>query len=341
MLVSVICSRSLSWPHPWLRSKSRFLPWLITTSLSLVAVAGHGAPLDSDATRLLMTGHVDEAISQLHSTLAANPHDGSAHLLLCRAFYSEDLGAEAARSCDAAIQNDLQSSVAQDWAGRAFGMQASHAGPLGGLRLARRVKAAFETAVSLDSRNHEAVNDLGEYLIAAPGIVGGSQAEARALADRVQSGMPEQAHRLRALLAEKNRDDAAAEREFRAALVVADSPAAWVDLAGFYMRRHQDDRAAEAARSAIAADKAHGPALVDAASILNDLHREPALALSAVRSYLTSPAQSDVAPAFKAHVLAGKLLLGTGDKVAARAEFVTAQGLAADYAPAKKALAAL
>lgn len=307
------------------------------TSLSAAALPVESAP----AERALLAGRIDEALTQAKAMLASNPDSGEAHLLLCRAFYAEELAAEAVSECDAALRHLAGSSLAQDWAGRAFGMQAGHAGPFAGLKLARRVKAAFVTAVSLDPRNRPAVNDLAEYLIAAPGIVGGSVDDARALADRVQPSMPEQAHRIRALLAQKAKDDGAAEREYRAAVAVANSSAAWVDLAVFYAHHHQEDHAVEAVRSALAADKVHGPALLDAASILHDIQREPVLAAATLRSYIASNAQSDESPVFKAHLRLGRILAAGGDKAGARAEFDAALGLASNYAPAKKALAAL
>lgn len=322
--------------------RSFFLPLSLGVVFHVFSgTARSSAPDRSPAIHALLTGHVDEAIGFLKQTLAAYPANGEAHLLLCRAFYAEDLPSEAASECDAALRTLASSSVAQDWAGRAFGMQAGHAGPFGGMKLARRVKTAFEAAASLDPGNRAAVNDLAEYLIAAPGIVGGSLADARALAEKVQTSMPEQAHRIRALLAQKAKDEGKAESEFRAAAAVANSPAAWVDLAQFYAHHHQEDRAVEAVRSALAADKARGPALLDAAGTLSDLHREPALAIATLRSYIASPSQTDESPAFKAHLLLGRLLAAGGDRVGARAEFNAALALASRYDPARKALAAL
>ena len=295
----------------------------------------------SPAEQALLTGHIDSAVTQLKTALSANPNNGEAHLLLCRAYYAEELSSEAASECDAALRTLGGSSVAQDWAGRAFGQQAGHAGPISGLKLARRVKAAFQTAVSLDPHNGDAVMDLAQYLISAPGIVGGSVDDARALADKVQATMPAIAHRIRAVAADKQHDQGTAEREYRAAIAVANTPGAWVDLALFYSAHHQQDKAVDALRGALAADKGKGPSLVDVASILNDMHREPVLAISSLRAYLASGNQSDDSPVFKAHYLLGKLLAANGDKAEARTEFNAALGLASNYSPAKKALASL
>ena len=152
----------------------------------------------------LLQGRADRAIAGLQSTLGHEPGNASAHLLLCRTFLSELRGSEAAAECEAALKSGLaQDSNAQDWAGRAFGMQAEHAGPIAGLKLAGQVRNAFQTAFRLNPRNPAAANDLGEFYIDAPFIVGGGVDKAAALADSIQPALPEVAHRLRALIAEK------------------------------------------------------------------------------------------------------------------------------------------
>ena len=61
----------------------------------------------------------------------------------------------------------------QLWYGRACGRRAERAGVFGGFGLARKVVAAFQKAVELDPSSIEALNDLLEFYLAAPGIVGG------------------------------------------------------------------------------------------------------------------------------------------------------------------------
>src|SRR5579875_274370 len=154
------------------------------------------------ATSAVLSGSADSAIAELRSILLSNPDPataGQAHLLLCRAFYSESLASAAAAECTAALRTLANDSSAQDWAGRAYGMQANGAGPIAGLRLALKVRSAFETAVRLDPANGAAVNDLSEYYIDAPSIVGGGLDKAASLADRSAAQLPQNAHRTRAM----------------------------------------------------------------------------------------------------------------------------------------------
>jgi len=330
----------------WSASAVRLLALFLLLSVPMISCLAHaeGIPKHptpnplSETEKVLLQGRADDAVSRLQTLIAANPLDGRAHLLLCRAFYAEELTDRAVAECEAALATQSGDSKTQDWMGRAYGQKADRAGPFAGYKLASKVRAAFETAVQLDPHNEDAVDDLGEYYATAPSIVGGGTDKAFALAARVESQLPQTAHRIRALAAEKQHDNATAEHEFKEATAVADHPDAWFDLGHFYFRLNQKDQAVAALHHAIDVDHAHGPALVDVASILAKLHTETDVAENVLRSYLASNAKTDAAPAFKAYVELGHLLEGDGDKQGAQAQFQTALALAHDYAPAKKAI---
>jgi len=290
------------------------------------------------AERALMQGQIDEAVGRAQRLAAADPKDGQAYLLLCRSFYAEAHADEAIDACTKASQTLPHSSVAQDWMGRALGMKAERAGPIAGLSLALKVRAAFEAAVALDPGNGDAMNDLGEFYIAAPMMIGGGLDKSSALANRALTLRPQPAHRILAMTAEKRRDYATAEREFRAAVAVANGSDAWNDLWAFYRRRGDYDKAVEALKQGLAANRAKDAGLVDAASLLDRMHREPALTQKALREYLASGVRTDGAPAIKVHVMLGKLLESAGDKAGAKIEFETALQMASGYAAAKRAL---
>jgi len=292
----------------------------------------------AESEQALMQGRVDDAAAGLRGVLTANPKDGYAHLLLCRVFYAEELADPAVTECEAALETLGNDSKAQDWMGRAYGLKADRSGPLTGYKLASKVRIAFEAAVQLDPKNADAADDLSEYYVGAPSILGGGTDRAFELATKIEPQLPQPAHRMRALAAEKERDYAKAEAEFRAAVAVGGRADAWTDLGHFYARRDQKDQAIEALKHAISVDRTHDESLVDVASILDTMHREPVLAEQVLRDYLASNAKSDAAPAFKTHVMLGKMLASNGDKAGAQTEFQGALGLAKDYAPAKKAL---
>ena len=326
-------SRSCS--YPFLVAVLVLISWPGLLPASAHAADRHTAEQD------LLAGRADQAAAELRGMLAGNPGDGTAHLLLCRTLLSTLKGTEAAEECRLALESGLTgNSAAQDWAGRSFGAEAEHAGPISGLKLAGQVRTAFQTAYTLDRRNPAAANDLGEYFVNAPALVGGGTGKASSLADEIQPALPEIAHRLRALVAEKHSDAGTAEAEYLASTRVAQSPGAYVDLANFYVRQGALDKAGNAARRAITLDRAVDANVVDAASALMDAH-QPLPAAEALRLYLNHGQQSDQAPAFRAHTMLGQIFAGQGNRADAQREFRAALGLARDYRPAQKGLGSL
>ncbi|HKO18794.1 MAG TPA: hypothetical protein VJU82_07895, partial [Acidobacteriaceae bacterium] len=102
----------------------------------------------------------------------------------------------------------------------------------------------------------------------------------------------------------------------------------WVELAAFYQMHSRKDDAVAAVKSGLAVDRTHGPAIVDAASILIAMHRETALAEQCLRLYLASSAKTDEAPAFKVHVELSRLLAARGLSGEAGEHMQTAAALA-------------
>jgi tetratricopeptide (TPR) repeat protein len=299
----------------------------------------HIAQADTaQASALLQQGRVDEAAASLHQILATQPNDALAHQLLCRAFYAQQMAEAAIRECELAISNAPGNSDNQMWLARAYGYKAEHANPISALSLAIKVRTAFERAVQLDPENIHAMNDLGQFYIEAPSLIGGGLDKAQALAARMQPHFPSQSHRLLALIAEKKNDDALAEIEFRNAVAAGKTPESWIDLGYFYERHHQPAKMVDALQSAIDADQRKGPPLVDAASILTEADTASTLAVDLLRTYLASGGKTDDAPAFKVHVQLGGLLARRGDTDGAHREYAAALALASNYAPARKAM---
>jgi len=303
--------------------------------LADVASIDHALGGNAPAYHALQEGRVDDAAILLRSTLAANPEDATAHQFLCRVFYAQDEADEAIHQCELAAAiatSPEQASDNQLWLGRAYGMKARHAGLIAGFALARKVQASFARAVELNPSNLAALNDLGEYDVAAPFVVGGGADKAQALAARMMPRYPAAAHRLLARMADADNNLATAESEFKQAVAVQHSPEAWIDLAQFYQTRARPDDALAAIKAGLAADRTHGPVLVDAASILTAAHRAPDLAERCLRDYLASHAKSDAAPAFKVHLQLSRLLAARGDSSDANREIEAAAALAVFFA---------
>ncbi|SEF64627.1 hypothetical protein SAMN05421819_0688 [Bryocella elongata] len=283
-----------------------------------------------------MEGRVDELVRML-----VGSQDGQSQLLLCRAYYAEELGDQAVTACEVALQTLHDDSQAQLWMGRAYGLKARNAGPFAAMKLARKVKSSFESAYQLDPHNAAAANDLGEFYVGAPSIVGGGVDLAADLADKISGTMPEAGHRVRAMIAEKQKDFPTAEREFRAATAVANRPEAWVDLGAYFFRRSDGKQAVSALEHAVALDTRHGSPTVDSATLLQENHWGLERPEHWLRQYLEGSAKSDEAPTFRVHTKLGLMLKKDGDVAGAKIEINKALALASNYAPASKALQGL
>jgi tetratricopeptide (TPR) repeat protein len=307
----------------------------------LSALLALSLPLRADraqADSLLQQGRVDEATAVLHGIVSSQPDNAKARQLLCRAYYAQDMADEAIRECELAAAADPNDSDTQMWLGRAYGLKASRANALTAFSLAKKVRSAFERAVQLNPANVYAMSDLGEYYVDAPAIVGGGLDKAQRLAQQLQPYSTARYHRLLAEIANKKKDTATAEAEYRAAAAAGKTPEAFIDLGQFYQERGQADKALSAVQAGLDADRGKDSVLVDAASILTAANRSPELAERLLREYLSSPSKSDGAPAFKVHVQLGDLLLKRGDYAGAHREYAAALALASNYVPARKAM---
>lgn len=306
---------------------------VLLCSLPFLPVASCHAQTLSAAKADARQGRIDAAIADLSTA----PKTGESQALLCSLYASIEKRDAAVTACEAALAAAPTSDNALALA-RAYGDKAGHSGALTGMRLVGKVRGNFERAVQLDGNNVEALSDLGQFYVEAPGVAGGGIDKARPLVTRLQPLSAARAHRLAAMIATKTKDDKTAEAEFNAELAVAHTPEAYVDLANFYRGHKQPDRAAEQAKLAISHDPHHGPDTVDAAAILLDLKRDIRAAQDALRAYLKTP-QTGVASFARAHVLLGESLRAGGDTAGAQREFDAALALAHDYEPARKGAA--
>ena len=309
-----------------LRSSTIVAALLLTSAGILSAQVPAAARADARA------GKVDAAIAALN----AAPKSAEAHSLLCSLYTSIEQRDQAVSECEAAVQAAPQNSNYALNLARAYGDKADHAGALTGMRMVGKIRSNFEKAVDLDGKNIEALSDLGQFYNEAPGMVGGGADKAKAIVDRLKPLSPARAHRLAAMIASKHNDEVTALTEFRAEIATEYSPEAYVDLANFYKGRKQFDNAADNAKLALQADKAHGPDTLDAASLLIDMKRDVPAAITGLRGYLAASQTGPVASYAKAHVLLAHALQATGDNAGAQSEYQAAVALAHDYAAARK-----
>lgn len=323
------------WGTPLLAffARSGFARSVLTGCLILSSISEAQAP-----PQLLAAGRVDQAVQTLDQQIRNAP-TAEAYNLLCRAHFELAAWDEGISACEKAIAMDRSNGLYHLWMGRIYGEKADRAGFLSAAGLAKKVRTEFERAVELSPDNWEARTDLAEFYLEAPGIVGGGKDKALAQADQLSKLNPAMAHWVKARLAEKNKDNSAAEVEYRAAIAASNGGArAWLNLAGFYRHTDRPDEMEQALRTMESRPADHSAALPDAAGMLLKTGRDLPMAVRLARRYLTSSDLIEEAPAFKVHNLLGELLEKQGDLAAAADEYRAALALAHSFRPAQDGL---
>jgi tetratricopeptide (TPR) repeat protein len=153
----------------------------------------------------------------------------------------------ALREFKKAAQQRPSDAETQLWLARALGRKAERSNPFRAAFLVGDVKRAFERAVELDPRSQDARSDLLEFYLEAPGAFGGGIGKARAQAEALKRLNPASGHWAWARIAEKQKNLALAEVEFKAAQAAdPKDPGRWREIGHFY-RRHGRYADAEAA----------------------------------------------------------------------------------------------
>jgi Flp pilus assembly protein TadD len=180
------------------------------------------------------------------------------------------------------------------WLGRAWGRRAETSSPFTAPGYAIKARQNFEKALGLNPKNLEAINDLFEYYLQAPGFLGGGVDKAAALAKRIATLDPVEHYWAEAQIAEKRKEYQRAEQLLRRAAELAPREVGRViDLAKFLARQgkvHESDAAFQRAAK-IAPDS---PKLMfERAATYVESRRNLEAARELLKRYLSSPLTPD------------------------------------------------
>ena len=326
---------TLQFADPAAKCRPRFRRLLLSIFLAATAI-----PLAHALTspqELLAAGQLDEAIRNLEQQISRAPTDAEAYNLLCRAYFMINEWDHGISACERATQLDPHKSLYYLWLGRIAGEKADHVGFVSAAVLVGKVRTSFERAVELDPTNWQARADLAEFYLEAPAIVGGGKDKARQQADALLAVNPAAGHLALARIAAREKDNAKAEREYRAAISASNSGArAWLDLAIFFRHTRRLEDMEQALRTMESSPLDYPESLMDGASLLLHSGQDFPSAIRLLRRYLASPVEEG--PAFVAHDMLGQLLVILGDRQGAAGEYRAALALFHAYAPAQEDL---
>ncbi|MGZ4816388.1 MAG: tetratricopeptide repeat protein [Terriglobales bacterium] len=286
----------------------------------------------------MSAGRVDDAVRTLNARVQSNPADAEAYHLLSRAYFHLKKWDDAITYGERAVELNPNNAAYYMWLGRAYGEKADASSFITAAGLTKKIKSNFEKAVELDGRSVAARSDLAEFYIEAPGFMGGGVDKAAEQARQIAPLDPAKAHWVYARIAEKKKDGATAESEYKAAIQAGADSDHWLNLASFYRRQNRLEEMEQAVNKAIASPMKNSNSLYDAATLLYKASRNLPGAASYVQRYLSSGVVNEEAPTFEAHYLLGAILEKQGNTAAAAQEYRASLALAGEYKPAKEAL---
>lgn len=275
----------------------------MSTLLATLALSSAlAAPPPLESARVLFQRAEYEAALRLLAP--QRDKDGATYQLIGRCHYMLGDPKKASEALEKAVAADPASSDYHLWLGRAYGRRAETSSFITAPGFATKARQNFEKALALDPRNAEAVNDLFEYYLEAPGILGGGLERASALTGRIKELDPAEYHYAQAKLAEKRRQFQMAENQFRAAIQLAPKQVGRVlDLAKFLAKQGRWDESEAAFRQARQLAPDSPKVLFEEASAYVRAGRNLKAAKDLLRRYLSAPLTPDDPPRREAEQL--------------------------------------
>lgn len=292
--------------------------------------------------QLFESRRYEEARKTLEPYAAANGNNAEAAFYLGRTYFALGKEEKATEWLEKAAELAPNRSEYQLWVGRAYGRAARNANVLRQAGLARSTKAAFEKAVELDPNNLEAREDLIEYYLEAPGLLGGSVDDALAQGNEIKKRDFVRGCEAIAGIHVHEDNLAAAEQELKAAVQKAPSdPRALMAIASFYQIKKQWNAAFDNYETILKANPSHYTAMyqLGKAGALSGQRLDRAE--ECLKRYLQRTPASDEPPLSAAHHRLGMVLEKKGNKAQARAEYQMALKLDPSLKDAKEALSRL
>jgi tetratricopeptide (TPR) repeat protein len=343
----------------------------LVTGSGFARGAAPGAP-GADVAALIQAGHWKAARAILEPQVREHPQDARACSELAQvkmAFGDLDGALPLAQK---AVDLDGKNSGYHLALGHVYGRMAERASIFSAGSLAVKFRKEMETAIALDGANLDALDSLMQFKFQAPGLMGGSKDEARALADKITALNASEGALDHAELAEMEKNTSQQEAYLvRAVQANPHSYGAQTALADFYSRPAHANYAlaAEHAQAALGIDAGQVGALnvlarvharqehwaeldqflataaknvpddltpyYAAAEVLLDTGTDLRRGEGYARKYLSQEPEGEAPDRADAHRLLGLLLAKQGRNAEARAELNAALQLRPNFKAAK------
>ena len=168
-------------------SGSRKIVRIAAALLTFAGLALAGDPLLDQAHKYYNLTNFERSLQVLNQLPQKN---GAAWALIGRNYYMQARVQEGHGRAGKGRAAEPDNAEYVLWLGRAFGRRAETSSPFTAPGYASKARQYFERAVQLNPRYLEALNDLFEYYLEAPGFLGGGMDKAQATAARIAAIEP-------------------------------------------------------------------------------------------------------------------------------------------------------
>jgi len=215
---------------------------------------------------------------------------------------------KASEALEKAVALDPNNAKLVYWLGRVYGRRAETANPFQAPGLASKTRQMFERAVQLDPTNKDALGDLLDYYLEAPGFLGGGIHKAEALAQMILQQDQAEGHYAEGVVADKKKEFDTAEEQFRRAAELAPRQVGRILVLARYLANHGRVKESDALFEKAARMSPDSPRVMfdRAAAYINE-KRDLNVARQLLERYLKSPLTPDDPPRERAEALLEKL----------------------------------
>ncbi len=240
--------------------------------------------------------------------LAAPVKDAATLQLTGQDFFMLGEYKKASEAFEKAAALDPNNAKLTHWLGRAYGRRAETANPFMAPGLASKTRQMFEKAVELDPTDKDALGDLLDYYLDAPGFLGGGMHKAEMLAQMILKSDPAEGHYAQGLVADKKKEYDTAEAQFRRAAELAPRQVGHVLVLARYLASHghvkeSDALFEQAARMA----PNNARVMFDRAATYIHEDRDLGTARQLLERYLQAPLTPEDPPRVRAEAMLKKL----------------------------------
>ena len=205
--------------------------FILLAALSLSAATADW----TQANRLYQRTEYQQSLAILE---AAHVNDAPGLQLMGQDYFMLGDYKKASEAFEKAAALDPNNAKLIHWLGRTYGRRAETANPFMAPGLAAKTRQMFEKAVQLDPTDKDALGDLLDYYLDAPGFLGGGMAKAEMLTQLILKSDPAEGHYAQGLVAEKKKEFATAEQQFRRAAELAPRQVGHVLVLARYLANH-------------------------------------------------------------------------------------------------------